>query len=76
MRRAQGTGKESALPEMTAVAFGPIPPRGIFGVHGLEYFGQGFDAFRNSDQMDMVGHQGIAEKSQITWGAAREDFQV
>ncbi|HVV46431.1 MAG TPA: hypothetical protein VHC72_14560, partial [Bryobacteraceae bacterium] len=77
MHAIQRAREESSLPNMAASSFGSIPAGGIFGVGELESFGQRIGAFRNSDEMDMIRHHGIAENSQlITASVAGKDFEI
>jgi hypothetical protein len=64
MRLIQGTGVEPALPNMATGMMGGIPVGSVPAVCVLQGPGEGVRLRRRHDEMDMVGHQTVAEERQ------------
>ena len=77
MRVVQRAGVEASLPDVPTGLVRGIPVRGITSVSVLQRQGQRLGTARNNDQVHVVGHEAVAEKTQfVEVHVAPQQFEI
>jgi hypothetical protein len=63
MRLVQRAREKAVLPEVTATAQSAIERQSVLGVDATQQAGEGILAVRHGHEMDVVGHQAIAQEA-------------
>ncbi len=77
MRVVQRAGVEASLPDVPTGLMRGIPVRRITSVRVLQRQGQRVRTVRNNDQVHVVGHEAVAEKTQsVEVHLAPQQFEI